>query len=369
MSVSTETNRVQAESFPCAGCGGRMEFDPDSQGLACVQCGRKQPIESPLFEAPEYVYNPNTDEYSAPDWEAMGTRTVRCTGCGAQTVISAATVTVRCPFCSGSYVVNQDSADTGIMPETVMPFKVSRPKALEMFKKWVKSRFWAPKKFKKSGLAPENMNGVYLPFWTFDADLTTQYSGEGGKTYTTTHTRTVNGRTETYTETHVRWYPIAGVKTYHYDDEKVCAVKEANDDLLHGVGGFSTKFLNRYTPAYLAGFVARRYDMGLGEGFSAVRPAMEAKIIHAIEDSNGYDRYRNMHYNHQYNNVKFKHILLPVWLSSYQYQQKLYRFIINGETGKVSGKAPVSPLKVTAAVVIGLAILAAFYYLAQYYHG
>ena len=351
-----QTKRIDAASFPCSGCGGRMEFDPDSQQLACAQCGRRQVIESPALEAPEYLYNPSTDEYTAPKWDTMDSLTVRCNGCGAQTVVSAAAVTARCPFCGSNYVVNQDSVHVGILPETIMPFKVSRKRAMELFRKWVKSRFWAPGRFKKSSLSPQTLNGVYLPFWTFDACLQTSYSGEGGKTYTTTHTRTVNGKVQTYTTTHVRWYPISGNKELQFDDEKVCAVRESDDAMLNRLGDFNTKTLNRYHPAYLAGFFARRYDVGLGEGFGKARPSMEGQMEGAIRNDYSYDQFRNMRYGHNFSNVRFKHILLPIWISSYQYKKKVYRFLINGETGRISGKAPVSAVRIALAVLIACAL-------------
>lgn len=356
---------VMTDSFPCAGCGSQMVFDPDSQELLCEHCGRKEKISSPVVEAPEYLYNPQTDEYKAPDWNAVGSRTVRCAGCGAQTVISSAAMTMNCPFCGGNYVVDQNEETNGILPETVMPFQVSRKHAFDQFKKWVKNRFWAPGKFKKAGLQPENLTGVYLPFWTYDADMDTSYYGEGGRDYVTTETRVVNGKTETYTVTHTQWYPISGEKTMQFDDEAVCAVREADDALLQGIGKFDTKMLNRYSPAFLAGFHAQRYNIGLGEGFLIVRPRMQSRMESAIREENNFQHYRNMQYNHVYRSVRFKHILLPVWMSSYQYKKKIYRFLVNGESGSVSGKSPVSVLKVILFILILLAVAAGIYFLSR----
>lgn len=361
-----ENNKcLETDSFPCTGCGSQMVFDPDVHKLHCEHCGREEEIPSPVLEAPEYLYNPDTDEYTAPNWEAMGNRTVRCKGCGAQTVVSSATVTAKCPFCGSNYVVDQDEATTGILPETIMPFKVSRKRAFDQFKKWAKSRFWAPSKFKKASLMPENLAGMYLPYWTFDADLQTNYTGEGGRDYTTTHTRIVNGKPQTYTTTHTNWYPISGDKMLRFDDKTVCASKTAEAELIKGLGAYSTKMLNRYVPAFLAGFSAQRYDVGLGEGFAQVRPVMQADMESKIRGDYNYNHYRNMQYHHIFQNVRFKHILLPVWMSSYAYQGKVYRFLVNGETGSVSGKAPVSAVKVALTVVILFAIVMGIYLLAQ----
>ncbi|HIW72977.1 MAG TPA: hypothetical protein H9684_01505 [Firmicutes bacterium] len=346
--------RAAADSFACPGCGARMAFDPDTQSLLCAQCGRTVPVPAPELEAPEYLYNPETDEYSAPDWNAAGQRTVACTGCGAKMVVDGASLTARCPFCGGHYVVQQDAETRGILPETMMPFRISRPKAEGIFRQWVKKRFWAPGDFRRTVTLPDGLSGVYLPFWTYDVWLDTAYRGEGGRRYTVTRTRTVNGRRQTYTVTEVRWYPISGADSLAFDDRSACASRAVEPALLQKLGAFSTKVLRRYHPAYLAGFGARRYDLGLGEGFAQVRPGMERDMQNKIERDCGYDCYRGMQYSHRFSNVRFKHILLPVWMAAYPYKNKVYRFLINGETGRTAGKSPVSPLKVLLAAGIGL---------------
>lgn len=97
-----------------------------------------------MLESPEYLYDPQTDSYTAPDWEAVGTRTVRCQGCGAETVVPSSSMTVQCPFCGSEYVVDVGDIGAGILPETMMPFRVAEKTALDRFRAWAKKRFWAP---------------------------------------------------------------------------------------------------------------------------------------------------------------------------------------------------------------------------------
>ena len=124
--------------------------------------------------------------------------------------------------------------------------------------------------------------------------------------------------------------------------------------MLRKVGPYSMKVLHIYNPAYLAGFFAERYSIGLREGFDAVRASMEREIVSQIEARCGYDLYRDMHYHHNYDRVHFKHILLPLWLSSYTYRGKVYQLMINGETGQVAGKSPLSALKIALLVTLGI---------------
>lgn len=366
MENTAKDKRIGANTFPCEGCGSQMHFDPDTQGMKCDHCGRSDALDLQWMESPEYLYNPADGGYTAPDWELLGNRTVSCRNCGAQTVIAADEMTAECPFCGSRYVVDSGEVDVGILPESLMPFRISRDKAVEIFKGWVKKRFWAPGKYKKSRAAVEHLQGVYMPYWTFDSDLVSDYAGEGGKDYTVTRTRVVNGKRQTYTETRTRWYPISGREQLAFDDYPACATRTLDQQLIRQLGGYSMKVLCRYAPAFLAGFSAERYNVGLDEGWSAVSPAMEAAMESRIQANEGYDHYRGMRYNHQFYNVRFKHILLPVWIFSSPYGKKIYRFMINGETGRVAGSAPVSPFKVLAAVAAGLALVLLIFLLLYY---
>lgn len=354
-SVAPEAQKIAASNFPCSGCGSQMEFDPDTQTLQCIHCGGHAAIPTEVIEAPEYLYNPQTDSYTAPNWESAGHHMVRCQGCGAETVVPAAVMTAQCPFCGSHYVVDADAVNMGILPETMMPFRVSKKTAMEKYHQWAKKRFWAPKSFKDTSLKPEAMTGMYLPFWTYDAQVATHYTGQGGRDRRETRTRRVNGKTETYTVTVTDWYPVSGSDQMGFDDAAVCATRQVNLPLLQKLGAFSMKTLARYQPAFLAGLQAKRYDVGVGEGFDSVRPGMEKSMENRICSSLEYDHYRNMRYQHQFYDVKFKHILLPVWMSSYAYKKKVYQFMVNGETGKIAGKAPVSARKIVLFVLLCIA--------------
>lgn len=353
---SENARSVKATGFPCDGCGSQMVFDPDTQRMKCLHCGATDVPPSETLEAPEYLYHPEDESHTAPDWEALGSQAVRCSGCGAASLIPADEMTALCPFCGSHYVVEQTSMTVGILPETLMPFRVSAAKARQLFIQWARRRFWAPSSFKKGGHALEKLTGQYLPYWTFDAGLTTQYSGQGGKNYTVTRTRRVNGKTQTYTVTQTHWYSLSGTRQMDFDDTPVCGTHLLDTELIRSLGAYSTKTLNRYSPAFLAGFSASRYDVGLPDAWREASQDMQNRIQSTIESELGYDKYRNMSYQHLFAGIRFKHILLPVWISAYTYKKKRYHLLVNGETGQVAGKAPVSALKVALAL---LAVIAA----------
>lgn len=364
----TEETRAAADNFACDGCGSQLLFNLASQKLRCEHCGLEKEIPADLVEAPEYLYNPQTDSYTAPDWEAMGEKTVRCKNCGAQTAVSSAAMTAVCPFCGSQYVMDEDAITTGILPETLMPFQISHDEAASSFAKWAKGRFWAPRAFRKANHRARRLQGVYLPFWTYDADLYTSYTGMGGRDRTVHYTTTdKDGHTHTHTRVETDWFPISGEDSLSFDDRTVCAARDADLPLLQKLGAYSTKVLRRYSPAYLAGFLARRYDIGVGEGWGMVAPRMQDDMQRHIEADRGFDHYRGMQYAHHFTNVRFKHILLPVWMASYTYKNRVYAFLVNGETGRTAGKSPVSACKVAAAVLLGLAFVALVFLLLYFF--
>ena len=286
---TTEEARAAASNFACESCGSQLLFDPDTQGLRCDHCGREEEIPALLVEAPEYLYNPMTDSYDAPNWEAMGNKTVRCKNCGAEEVVDAAAMTAACPFCGSQYVMDENEVTEGILPETLQPFKVSKVKAADLFKSWAKSRFWAPGAFKKTRHTTRELQGLYLPFWTFDADLYSQYTGEGGRDRTETYTTTdKDGHTQTHTRTVTDWYPISGDAALSFDDEAVCATTHVDKGMLGRLGAYDVKVLRRYSPAFLAGFGAQRYDVGVGHAVEhgAARgklPGLRSLPVHAVQ--------------------------------------------------------------------------------------
>lgn len=345
---------AKSQGFPCGSCGGRMVFSPELCALSCPHCGGTEPIEAPEVEAPEYPYDPESKTAAVPDWGEGDELLHTCSACGAETVTVAAAMTVTCPFCGSHYVTEPRAACELLRPETMLPHRLSQGEANALYHKWARRRTLAPRAFRRAAAEPE-MQGVYLPYFTFDTDLSTAFSGEGGRRRTVSYTVRVNGKTVRRTRTVTDWYPVRGERGRYEDDTPLCASRTVDARLLSRIGPFGTKRLRVYSPAYLAGFVAERYTVGLGEGFERIRPGVERRMESEICASLGYDTYRGMRYRHTYRRVTFKHILLPVWLSSYTFRGKVYPFMVNGESGRVAGRAPLSPLKLFLLILGGVA--------------
>lgn len=356
--MAQEKNEIaKSLGFPCKSCGSLLEYSPERGKLFCEYCKGEEDIPSEKIEAPEYLYDPTSETASAPNWEEEGDLSLICPSCGAETVTAAIQHSVSCPFCGSHYVCEPTASQRIIRPETLIPFRIGKAEAKQRFHKWAKRRLLAPNAFRRAAAAPD-MQGVYLPHFTFDTDLFTAYRGEGGRTRVETYTVRVNGKTQTRTRTYTVWYPIAGSHRMQLDDLPFCASGSVDTKLLDKIRPFSGKVLNVYNPAFLAGFVAERYSLGPGEGFAEIKGLAERRMAEEIKRREGYDSYRLMSYDHTYNRVLFKHILLPVWMSTYRFREKAYPFFVNGETGKAAGKAPLSPLKVALLALFSIGLIA-----------
>jgi hypothetical protein len=270
----------------------------------------------------------------------------------------------HCPFC-GSPLVAQHVSEKRFKPLSLLPFSIPREAAQTSFKTWISSRWFAPRAFYRE-VRPDKLKGVYCPFWTYDADTSTSYAGERGDYYyeTQTYTVQVNGKTETRTKQvrKTRWYPASGSVSNSFDDLLVRASRGLPEKPASRLGPWELKKLRPYQPEFISGFEVESYTVGLEDGFSEAKEQMVPVIEQTIRRDIGGDTQRIHSSNSSYNNISFKHILLPMWISAYRFQEKTYRFLINANTGEVQGERPYSTLKIAlfALGMIATALLIFF---------
>lgn len=345
--------------FPCTSCGARLEFAPGSDALQCPYCGTQVEISSaPKGPVREIALETGLATARKVDAKSLATggREVQCSGCGATTVLT--TEADRCPFCAGPVVVRTEG-DSVLAPESLLPFSVDRTNANDRFKAWIASRWFAPNDLaaRAHGVG---MDGVYVPYWTYDADTTTRYVGQRGEHYYVDEAYTENGQRKTRRVRKTRWYPASGTVELSFDDVLICASKGLPLALAQGLEPWDLHELRAYEASFLAGFVAERYSVALQDGFKLARDRMAPQIRDRIRQSIGGDEQRITSSATREANVTFKHILLPIWISSFRYGGKVYRFLVNARTGAISGERPYSAVKIALAVIaalIGIAVI------------
>ncbi len=358
-----------AERYPCPACGAELSWTPGQGALSCPYCGHTQE-DSAAADAPHVPTEHRLDQAAMLATKGWGTEVqeVRCETCGAISEHDPKIAASSCAFCGSDQLQVYSADEALIRPESVLPFAVDKDKAAGDFRGWVSGLWFRPNALKKlSQLA--KIDGVYVPCWTFDAQASSHWTAEAGHYYYETehYTEMVNGKPQRKTRKvrKTRWVPASGSRRDHFDDVLISASTGLEQKLFDGLLPFDLSQLKGYDTQYLAGFTAERYQLGLDEGFQVAKGKMDREIHAAcVRDCPG-DTQRNMHVSTRYSDETFKHILLPVWIAAYDYRGTVYRYLVNGQTGKLHGTAPYSAFKIAAAVLAAVLLIAAIALLLQ----
>ena len=361
--AETETGPTDKHHFPCSQCGGDLEYEPGAARLVCPHCGAEEAIEpvADLSEALRELDYESALRNQMADVEYEETRVVTCPNCGAQTEFAEESQAGRCPFCD-TPVVTDTGTHRHIKPTALLPFAVEERDARASMTKWLGRLWFAPNGLKEYARKGRAMNGIYVPFWTYDTKTRSRYRGARGEHYYVSRTVTRNGKKQTVRERKTRWYPASGTTARNFDDLLVLASQSLPKRYTDGLEPWDLSALKGYQPEYLAGFRAEGYQVELVDGYGEARERMDAQIRSDVRRDIGGDTQRIHNIDSDYWDITFKHILLPVWLAAYKYRGKTYRFVVNGRTGKVQGERPYSAWKITFAVIAGLIVAGAVAY-------
>lgn len=352
----------------CPGCAASLEYDPEAAKLKCPYCGSLLAVEREAHAEPVVEVDYEEARSRAADAASgqLSERAVQveCATCGAAVVFEPPDVAGQCPFCTTKIVVQPHTPDPVMTPQGLLPFAVPKSNAVQSLRSWLTSRWFAPNDLKKVA-NPDRLEGVYLPFWTYDAAAHTAYTGMRGEHYWVqeTYTEVVNGRPQQRVRNvrKTRWYPAAGEVDNRFDDILIPASKAIDSRRLDDLDPWGLNKVEPYNASYLAGFKAQRYQVDLDEGLGAAQQKMEPAIRGSIRDDIGGDEQQIHSMNIRLSRVTFKHLLLPVWLGAYRYKEKLFQIAVNARTGEVSGERPYSAAKIAALVLfilLAIAVLA-----------
>jgi len=342
----SDTRRVSTETFVCENCGGLMKFSILKQKFACESCGAESTMETTGPIVKNDFHNYLARERETIPFEGMAT--VSCQRCGMEISFDEKQIAATCPMCDSTQVATVHQK-AGIPPDGVVPFKIDKKDAQQKFKAWVRSRWFAPNDFKKR-YGEGDLNGMYLPFWTYDADVSVSYSGKGGKNE---KKRDSKGKQET------KWTPINGNVSSSFNEVQICA--SSKYEVIKGVLPYDTSHNTQpFSAGYLSGYYAEVYKVKADTAFGDAKKIMEDKMKQLAKQdilSKGFDRAQITSMSAEYNNVTYKHLLLPLWESAFGYSGKTYQYIVNGETGKVSGNRPYSMAKIAIAAIVAIIIV------------
>lgn len=394
----------QAEHrYPCAQCGASLRFQPGQQELVCDWCGHRQTIGEGLARAPgrqpqggaegaDAIFaDPETGRalqwdgaHKSPDLQeialdrgmnleagsdlAVAVRVLSCPNCGAEIELNDAAHAGACPFCA-TPVVTDTGTSRRIKPQGVLPFRLTEDQARRAMEDWLGNLWFAPSGLTAYARRGRKLRGVYSPYWTFDARTQSQYTGQRGDYYyeTVYVTRQVNGQSQRVPQQvrRTRWRPAAGQVARDFNDVLVLASASLPRRLADGLTPWDLSHLRPYRADYLAGFESEAYTIPLAEGHRTARAEMAGVILNDARRDIGGDEQRIDQISTTHRDETFKHILLPIWTAAYRYNGKSFRFVVNGQSGRVMGERPWSAWKIAAAVLAALVALATILYLAD----
>ncbi len=347
---------TSSQKYKCGTCDAPIEYDAKSGALKCAFCGAEKAIAAPTGNVVEHALH----EAALAKHKGYGraVRKLHCDACGASISFDAGVTAAKCPFCASPKVA--EATGEGLRPESLLPFKVTADKAGELFKKWITGLWFRPNDLKKLAEVKE-IRGVYLPFFTYDAQARSWWTAERGDYYyeNETYTAQENGRSVTKTRRvqKTRWSYVRGSRSDFYDDHLVYASLGLPKDLVKGIEPYSTGSAIPYTPEYLVGWAAEEAGFTVEAGWHNAQGELSDKQRKKCSGDVGGDTQRNLSVTTNYSEITFKHALLPAFVSAYQYKGKVFRFLVNGETGKTDGHAPLSWPKIIALVVAILAVI------------
>jgi len=353
-----------AINFTCPSCGAPLKFSPASGKLTCEFCHKEVPIEQAATAIEEHSISQALQTLDKTP-NRLIEKKVHCKKCGSTFTLTPYAFSTNCPYC-GTPAITDFVKE--ITPQSLIPFQLSHKDAQTRFKAWVGSLWFAPTAFTKYLDGDNRLTGYYLPYWTYDSDTVTDYRGQRGDIYYVTVSRTIRdeqgrSRQVRVQESRIRWTPVSGSVTLSFDDVTVGASKTVTRTILQALEPWNTNALVPFDEKYLAGFEAEEYTIGLDNGFEYAKVKMNRAIETAIRRDIGGDQQQIDHVNTRYFNTTYKNILLPVWVATFTWKDKTYRYAVNAQTGKVSGERPYSMLKIFFAVTVALFGIAALFYL------
>lgn len=348
--------------YKCPGCGADMHYDSISRRLKCDSCGREMDIDK--MPPPEIDRDDNGDQ-DAPEVELYQSRDIgdeksfgsyakaagyhtfegvegsqyACKNCGAVVITTTDTAATSCSFC-GAPVVLGDRLSGEMAPALIVPFTIGKQDAMDAFRKWCKNGRLTPKGFMTADRV-KSITGMYVPFWLYDLE------GTGEADCTATRVRSYTRGNYIYTET--KYYHVYRRVHLGYSKVPVDASEKMNDELMDKLEPFSYNELKAFKMPYLAGYLAEKYNYNDKQ----MLPRVMGRVKRYAEDylRSTITGYSTVHYNrsnidlHQANAY---YTMLPVWMVCYDYRDSEHIFAMNGQTGKIVGKPPISKGKMAA---------------------
>jgi hypothetical protein len=265
----------------------------------------------------------------------------------------------NCEFCGAPALVDYKEIKSPIRPTGLLPFRIDAGRVRDDIRRWWRSKWLAPGKLARTSLV-DTIRSLYIPYWTFDARVHCPWEADAGHYYYVDVPGTDSkGRHVVRKERRTRWEPASGVIDHAFDDEPVPGTQGLPLDLLRQVEPFPTGEVVAYDTGFLSGHVVEHLKVVLFDAAARALDQMRDKLEQLCARQIPGDTYRNLRIAPEYSSRTFKHVLVPVWLLSYNYGARAFQVIVNGYTGRIAGRYPYSPWKILLLVALAAGVLIA----------
>ena len=326
------------QEYKCPCCDGAINFDTKSQKLKCPYCGTEFEVET----LQSYTENLQKDGDDNIEWnntagtqwqegEQEGLRVYVCHSCGGEIVGDSTTAATSCPYC-GNPVVMLGQLSGDLKPNIVIPFKVDKKGAKEALLRHYKGKTLLPKVFRDQNKIDE-IKGIYVPFWLFDADADAHIR------YKATKVRAWSDSNYNYKET--RFYSVTRSGNIGFDNVPVDGSEKMADDLMESIEPYNISEAVDFNTAYLAGFFADKYDVTAEESVERANTRIRSSTEQAFRSTvSGYTTVIAESTNIKLQRGETSYALLPVWILNTTWNNQKFTFAVNGQTGKTAGNLP-----------------------------
>ncbi len=330
------------KEYKCPACGGAIEFDSHSQKMKCPYCDTEFDLDT-LKAYDEQINGENGKEDDTSEWktdaggqwqegETAGMNVYTCKSCGGEIVADENTGASSCPYC-GNPVIMTEKFSGALRPDLVLPFKLDKKAAKEAYYRHIKGRPLLPKVFRRENHIDE-IKGVYVPFWIFDADV------DADIRYKATKIRGWSDEEYNYTET--SYYSVHRSGNMSFAGVPVDGSSKMADDLMESIEPFKIKEAVDFQTAYLAGYLADKYDVDAKESIERAQERMRVSAQQVLKKTvKGYATVTPENARMRVYGGEAKYALYPVWILNTTWKNKKYIFAMNGQTGKMTGDLPV----------------------------
>jgi Zn finger protein HypA/HybF involved in hydrogenase expression len=336
------------QTFACPQCGATTKFDVAAGSVACEHCGYTAAPKSQNVGLRAQVMEFTLETLSEADmgW-GVARKEMHCEACGAELAIAENALTATCPFCASNRVNVRTAPSDQLRPRFLIPFKIQPEATRALAQKWLGQGWYHPNELGASAIV-DRFTGIYLPFWTFSAQVASTWKAEVG--YEHEERYYDDSAKEWRTRTEIRWQWEDGRAGINVDDLLISGSTRLSHVLLKRLYPFNLYDLVSYAPDFLAGWQAQTYDISLPRAWEQGKAEMRESAKKACYDNIRSSHVRNFNMTADFDDETWRYVLLPVYVAAYNFEDNVYHVMINGQTSAIAGQKPVAWWKIWLAV-------------------